>query len=205
MGMGRRWAVQLLTAALLLAALLWVRGWPGPTGVRARAHVRSALTASAHVGRWGTREGILGWISGAFGVAAAKRVPSQPRPTTGAVRPPAGIVPVTGALDRLFSRAHPATLWRVSPRARVRSAWAGVVTRIAPGEPYADEVQVRSPDGLVAEYGGLAPVRVHRGQRVRRGAVLGDMAPVGPGVVSRLRFAVRVSGRPVDPLAIGLR
>lgn len=203
--MGRRWAVQFVTAALLLSALLWVRGWPGEAGALARSHVRRALTASVAMGHWGTRQGVLGWISGVFGVRDARPAAGRVAPVARVVRPPVGSVPVSGALEQLFSRAAPYTLWRVSPRAVVRSAWAGTVTSIRPGRPYADSLRVRSRGQLVAQYGGLDPLRVHRGQHIGQGAILGYMAPVGPGVVSRLRFAVQIAGRPRDPLRIGLR
>lgn len=85
----------------------------------------------------------------------------------------------------------------------VQAPCSGTVTAIRSGPPVGEEILLRPdqrPEVSVSLL-GVAQVRVHVGQSVERGAVLGTVASVGPREVPSVVMEVRIRGIAVDPLS----
>ncbi|WP_409455655.1 DUF5930 domain-containing protein [Paracoccus sp. (in: a-proteobacteria)] len=66
---------------------------------------------------------------------------------------------------------------------------------------YGNLIKVRHELGTETRYGHLSKIRVKVGQKVSRGAQIGDMGNTGRSTGSHLHYEVRVDGRSVDPMS----
>lgn len=85
----------------------------------------------------------------------------------------------------------------------VRAPCAGTIVGVRSGPPVGDEILVRPnqrPEVTVSLL-GVANVRVHAGESVERGAVLGVVPSVGPRGVPSVVMEVHIRGIAVDPLS----
>jgi septal ring factor EnvC (AmiA/AmiB activator) len=81
----------------------------------------------------------------------------------------------------------------------VKAVHGGVVAYAAPFAGFGTLVIVDHGGGAFTMYGHLGEVRVERGTRLPRQAVIGTVG-VAPAGTEALYFEVRVDGRPADPL-----
>jgi murein DD-endopeptidase MepM/ murein hydrolase activator NlpD len=117
--------------------------------------------------------------------------------------------PVSGRVARPFrppvtryGRGHLGVDFSAAPGTSVRAAGAGTVV-FAGVVAATRHVVVRHPGGLRTSYSFLATIRVHRGQRVGRGAVLGTTGGRGEhhdGHV--LHLGLRIGDAYVDPMRL---
>jgi len=127
-------------------------------------------------------------------------------PASGAppwLRPVAGRVvrPFRPPLTR-FGAGHLGVDFAAAPGTPVRAAAAGTVM-FAGTVAHARHVVLLHPGGLRTSYSFLAAIRVHRGEVVDRGAVLGTTGGSGDhhdGTV--LHFGLRIGGTFVDPMQL---
>lgn len=85
----------------------------------------------------------------------------------------------------------------------VRAALPGVVTAVGylpRYSGYGNIVKLRHAKGIATLYAHLASARVHVGQWVGRGALIGRAGCTGSCTGAHLHFEVRAGGRLVDPL-----
>lgn len=66
---------------------------------------------------------------------------------------------------------------------------------------YGNLIKIRHELGTETRYGHLSRIRVKVGQKVSRGALIGDMGNTGRSTGSHLHYEVRVDGRSVDPMS----
>ncbi len=66
---------------------------------------------------------------------------------------------------------------------------------------YGNLIKVKHELGTETRYGHLSKIRVKVGQKVSRGAQIGDMGNTGRSTGSHLHYEVRVDGRSVDPMS----
>jgi len=106
------------------------------------------------------------------------------------------IRPVEGSIIRGFSSANEGIDIGASTGTPVRAAADGTVAAITQDTDQVPIIVVRHPDGLLTVYANLQNIRVERGDRVSRGATLGE---VGEGSPPFLHFEVRRGFEAVDP------
>ena len=101
-----------------------------------------------------------------------------------------------------FGRGHLGVDFAARPGTPVRVAGSGTVV-FAGVVAGARHVVVEHPGGLLTSYSFLASVRVHTGQAIRRGAVIGRTGGHGenhrPDV---FHFGLRIGGAYVDPMRL---
>jgi len=129
-------------------------------------------------------------------------------------RPPAGAVgslrrPVGGRITSAFGmRVHPITGVRklhdgtdfgAACGTPVRAAAPGRVIGTPTDRGYGKRVLVDHGRGLVTAYAHLSSRRVHRGQHVSTGTVVGRVGTTGMSTGCHLHFMVLRHGRPTDP------
>lgn len=66
---------------------------------------------------------------------------------------------------------------------------------------YGNLIKIRHELGVETRYGHLSQIRVRVGQKVSRGALIGDMGNTGRSTGSHLHYEIRVNGRSVDPMS----
>lgn len=66
---------------------------------------------------------------------------------------------------------------------------------------YGNLIKIRHELGVETRYGHLSKIRVKTGQKVSRGAQIGDMGNTGRSTGSHLHYEVRVNGQSVDPMS----
>jgi hypothetical protein len=83
---------------------------------------------------------------------------------------------------------------------RIRAAAWGRVSSVGSADGYGLTVVIDHGSGFRTFYAHESSIRVHRGQRVRRGQVIGRVGCTGYCTGSHLHFGMHVRGRPVNPL-----
>ncbi|MFR9755638.1 M23 family metallopeptidase [Streptomyces sp. TR06-5] len=86
----------------------------------------------------------------------------------------------------------------------VRSVGTGTVVRAGRSGDYGKAVTVRMDDGNYTLFAHLSRIRVHRGERVRAGTVLGASGNTGRSTGPHLHFEVRAErgyGSDINPVA----
>ena len=66
---------------------------------------------------------------------------------------------------------------------------------------YGNLIKIRHELGVETRYGHLSRIRVKVGQKVSRGALIGDMGNTGRSTGSHLHYEIRVNGQSVDPMS----
>ncbi|PJA59804.1 MAG: peptidase M23 [Rhodobacterales bacterium CG_4_9_14_3_um_filter_71_31] len=98
-------------------------------------------------------------------------------------------------------RARHEGLDMAGPRgAAVSTAADGVVSFAGVQRGYGKVVKIRHAFGFETVYAHLNAIRVTAGQRVARGARIGDLGSTGRSTGPHLHYEVRVNGNPVNPM-----
>jgi septal ring factor EnvC (AmiA/AmiB activator) len=83
----------------------------------------------------------------------------------------------------------------------VKAVAEGEVVFAEPAGTYGNMLILQHGGGAYSVYASLAEFRVRKGQRVRKGEVVGTVGQADPDMPPRLHFEIRPNGqRPVDPL-----
>jgi len=144
------------------------------------------------------------------GAAAQAPAAAPSRPATAPVSAPAlqAVWPLSGRValgygwvfDRVGGYWYYHTGWEIAatPGATVQAALPGDVVGVEREPSGQFTVVVRSPNGVVATYSGLASTSLASGGTVRQGQAVGQV----PGSGGRLGFSVTRGGQPVNPSSI---
>ncbi len=76
----------------------------------------------------------------------------------------------------------------------------GVVVEAGRKTGYGESVQIRHEFGLETVYAHLNQIRVEVGERVQRGAIIGDMGSTGRSTGSHLHYEIRHDGAALNPM-----
>ncbi len=66
---------------------------------------------------------------------------------------------------------------------------------------YGNLIKIKHELGTETRYGHLSKIRVKAGQKVSRGAQIGDMGNTGRSTGSHVHYEIRVDGRSIDPMS----
>lgn len=84
----------------------------------------------------------------------------------------------------------------------IKTVEKGIVIYAGDGlTSFGNAMLVRHEDGLVTVYGHLSELKKKRGEKVRRGDVIGKSGQTGAAPGPQLHFEVRKQSKPVDPAA----
>lgn len=150
--------------------------------------------------------------------AEASPTPPQDDPASEAVASPeTGVAPATAKIDwtgkwpwpargeilRAFKIEGNDGIDIAMPEGTdVKAVEKGIVIYAGDGlKAFGNTVLVRHEDGLVTVYGHLSALKSKRGQKARRGDVIGISGKTGAAVRPQLHFEVRKHSAPVDPAA----
>ena len=110
--------------------------------------------------------------------------------------------PVEGSIIRAFSAApgrnkNDGIDYQTKQGAVVKAAAAGEVALVSPSIGLGQIVLIRHRDNIISVYGRMSSdVRVKKGQKVRRGEVLGTVADANPPT---FHFEIRRGTTAIDP------
>jgi murein DD-endopeptidase MepM/ murein hydrolase activator NlpD len=82
----------------------------------------------------------------------------------------------------------------------VRATAAGTITKAGRFGGYGNMVEIDHGNGFATRFAHLSQVLVHDGQKIARGAVVGQAGSTGRSTGSHLHYEVRENGRPVNPV-----
>lgn len=132
-----------------------------------------------------------------FRIAAEKLPFAQPLRSAYRLTSPFGIRthPITGT-----RRMHEGVDVAAGYGTPIYATADGVVTKAGWVSGYGRVVMIRHEFGIETRYGHMSKLRVKEGQRVSRGARIGDMGNSGRSTGTHLHYEVRVEGKPVNPM-----
>jgi len=67
-------------------------------------------------------------------------------------------------------------------------------------EVYGGMIEIDHGNGMVSLYAHLSSTRVHQGEPVKAGEVIGRIGHTGKATGDHLHFEIRINGQPVNPL-----
>lgn len=107
----------------------------------------------------------------------------------------------TSPFGQRWGRRHQGVDFAAPVGTSIFSTADGVVTHAGWQSGYGNLIKIQHELGTETRYGHLSKIRVKVGQRVSRGALIGDMGNTGRSTGSHLHYEVRVDGRAVDPMS----
>jgi murein DD-endopeptidase MepM/ murein hydrolase activator NlpD len=123
-------------------------------------------------------------------------------------------MPVNGPITSYFgNRYHPILHFtRFHAGIDIGAGWGSPIVAAGDGQVigagwsggYGREVQIAHGGGLVSLYGHMSEILAQPGSFVRQGQVIGYVGSSGLSTGPHLHFEVRMSGQPVNPLAVRL-
>jgi murein DD-endopeptidase MepM/ murein hydrolase activator NlpD len=81
----------------------------------------------------------------------------------------------------------------------IKATYDGIVTYRGRRGGYGKFIKIRHPNGYESVYGHLSRYKVRKGQRVKRGQVIGLMGSTGLSTGSHLHFGIKLNGRWINP------
>lgn len=107
----------------------------------------------------------------------------------------------TSPFGRRWGRMHSGIDLAAPVGTPIYTTGDGVVTFAGWQRGYGNLIKIKHELGTETRYGHLSKIRVKVGQKVSRGARIGDMGNTGRSTGSHLHYEVRVNGRAVDPMS----
>jgi murein DD-endopeptidase MepM/ murein hydrolase activator NlpD len=98
------------------------------------------------------------------------------------------------------TRMHNGTDFAASHGTAIYSTADGIVTHAGWNAGYGRQVKIQHEFGIETSYSHMSNIRVNVGQRVSRGARIGDMGSSGRSTGTHLHYEVRIGGKPVNPM-----
>jgi murein DD-endopeptidase MepM/ murein hydrolase activator NlpD len=106
----------------------------------------------------------------------------------------------TSGFGMRWGRMHKGTDFAAPYGTPIHVTAEGTVTHAGWQSGYGRLIKVRHANGIETRYAHLAKIRVKVGQKVSRGAVIGDMGNSGRSTGTHLHYEVRVNGRAINPM-----
>lgn len=103
---------------------------------------------------------------------------------------------------RKFSRLHQGVDLAAPENAHVRAVAAGRVVFADRYAGFGKLVTIEHVDGYTSLYAHLSEIKVHIGETVSAGAIIGRVGSSGEATGPHLHFEWRVKGKAVDPLKV---
>lgn len=107
----------------------------------------------------------------------------------------------TSPFGRRWGRAHEGIDMAGPVGSPIFATGDGVVVFAGWQSGYGNLIKIKHELGTETRFGHLSKIRVKVGQKVSRGARIGDMGNTGRSTGSHLHYEVRVNGRAVDPMS----
>ncbi|WBU55625.1 DUF5930 domain-containing protein [Paracoccus sediminicola] len=107
----------------------------------------------------------------------------------------------TSGFGARWGRAHKGIDLAGPPGTPVLAPGDGVVTFAGRAGGYGNLIKIEHALGTETRYAHLSKIRVKVGQKVSRGAQIGDMGNTGRSTGPHLHYEVRVNGSAVDPMS----
>ncbi len=107
----------------------------------------------------------------------------------------------TSGYGRRWGRAHEGIDMAGPTGTPIFATGDGVVIFAGWQRGYGNLIKIQHELGTETRFGHLSKIRVKVGQKVSRGARIGDMGNTGRSTGSHLHYEVRVNGRAVDPMS----
>lgn len=107
----------------------------------------------------------------------------------------------TSPFGRRWGRAHEGIDMAGPVGSPIFATGDGVVVFAGWQSGYGNLIKIKHELGTETRFGHLSKIRVKAGQKVSRGARIGDMGNTGRSTGSHLHYEVRVNGRAVDPMS----
>lgn len=107
----------------------------------------------------------------------------------------------TSPFGRRWGRMHSGIDMAGPSGTAVYATGDGVVTHAGWQRGYGNLIKIQHELGTETRFAHLSKIRVKVGQKVSRGARIGDMGNTGRSTGSHLHYEVRVNGRAVDPMS----
>ncbi len=82
----------------------------------------------------------------------------------------------------------------------IRASGDGVVSSARISSSFGKVVEIDHGYGLTTLYAHMSKIHVKRGQKVKRGEVIGEVGNTGLSAGAHLHYEVHVNGKPVDPV-----
>ncbi|NTJ42237.1 M23 family metallopeptidase [Agrobacterium larrymoorei] len=95
---------------------------------------------------------------------------------------------------------HTGIDFRAETGANVRTTGAGKVVFAGVSGGYGNMVEIDHGQGVTTRYGHMSQIRVHEGQKVELGDVIGNAGSTGRSTGPHVHYEVRLKDEPVDPM-----
>lgn len=112
----------------------------------------------------------------------------------------AGTFRFTSGFGMRWGRMHNGTDFAAPTGTPIYAPADGVVTFAGWASGYGRLIKMQHAFGIETRYAHLSQIRVDVGQRVSRGAQIGDIGNSGRSTGPHLHYEIRVGGRPVNPM-----
>ncbi len=106
----------------------------------------------------------------------------------------------TSGFGQRWGRAHQGVDLAAPVGTPIVAPGEGVVTFAGWQRGYGNLIKIEHALGTETRYGHLSKIRVKVGQKVSRGALIGDMGNTGRSTGPHLHYEVRVNGAAVNPM-----
>ena len=106
----------------------------------------------------------------------------------------------TSGFGPRWGRMHSGTDFAGPHGTPIYSTADGVVTHAGRQSGYGNLIKIQHEFGIETRYAHLSKIRVKKGQRVSRGARIGDMGNTGRSTGTHLHYEVRIGGKAVNPM-----
>lgn len=100
-----------------------------------------------------------------------------------------GTMAMHGGID--FKATYGSPVLATADGVVVRSGWEGAYGRM---------VEIRHDNGISTRYAHMSAVKVQKGQRVKRGTIVGRLGNTGRSTGAHLHYETRIDGNAIDPV-----
>lgn len=107
---------------------------------------------------------------------------------------------VTSPFGERWNRPHQGVDLNAGFRDKIVAAESGVVTVAGTGRGYGKMVKIKHAKGFETVYAHMMKIRVKKGERVRKGQVIGEAGNTGTSTGVHLHFEVIKNGKHEDPV-----
>ena len=106
----------------------------------------------------------------------------------------------TSGFGPRWGRMHNGTDFAGAHGTPIYSTADGIVVHAGRQSGYGNLIKIQHEFGIETRYAHLSKIRVKKGQRVSRGARIGDMGNTGRSTGTHLHYEVRIGGKAVNPM-----